>query len=267
MATLRNTAHSNNIETAVAATFADDDTLIIDRSADSFNTNLSHEDINFTKVQFGAGWSGNIEETPFKFECVGSGRSIICESRSRRLKLGGGGSGVTDWTRLIVNMQGEVEVTDVQIIAGEVINGSLMVRDSVDLDSLRVDGGRAHVMESAANPTVDTLAINGGVCVLDRDVTDIDVRGGELIIDHESVIPATLDIDGGVVRVGLHGGTITAMVMRAGVLDLSKVSGPLTISSATVGSKGVCRIIMPADDTLITWTSFTKSGVGDPRQT
>lgn len=256
MATLTTVAHNANILTAHGGTFTSGDDLYISQYADDYNGGLSQAAIDFRKVVFTQNWTGNIVATSFLFTCDRTSTGEVqCLWGGDRLCLGGAGGGSTVWYRLIVSPAagGLVEIVNVNAKNVFVSAGRLIAWDSVDLDNVTVDGGHVQIVVSGTYGTVDSLTMSGGSVELARNATTVDMAGGRLTAVDTSFAPTTVTITGGLLEVLNHGGTITTLNAYGGVVDLSALNRPLTIT--TLNCRRGARVIPPANASLLTITT------------
>jgi hypothetical protein len=245
----------------------------VDRGQENFTEGLDlvgGSGVNLQALTLGPGWTGNIEGAPLLLECNGSGRRVRVGSGSRRVNLSS-----TSRSKVITKLEvdltrgagGVVEVGTVTVASLIAAAGQVRVLDSAEVTDVRVDGGTVMVMRTGVAGAVTGIVVNAGACVVARDVGTVTVRGGGVVqIDDPSVSPGTVNVDGGRLEVGTHGGTIGTLNVTAGVVDLSGVSGPLTITTANLGSAGACTVLMPRDASLVTITTANLLGAGDPRR-
>lgn len=266
MATLTNTVHDANLSTALADATWTGDTVRIDRYDDKYTDGLDHSTEDVAGLSFLAGYTGAVEGSPLLFTC--SAGSVVFRCRSKGPIRCGSNAITQAW----LNMYGDMlSAEPVQVMAACWVKnaylsaGNFEFYDVVKMGALVINGARVHVRRSGTNTTTGNVTVNSGSIQVDRDPADVVVNGGTLTIDHETCSPTTLTINGGTVRVRVHGGTFPSVTLNAGTLDLSGVSGPLTITASVLGDPKSCRVIMPADTSLITWSSNTLATLGDPR--
>lgn len=260
MATIVPTTYSNNLSTSIGSISAGDDIIIQDSSINfTAGLDLSANEIDTFAVaptctsSFGSPGSGgvllNLSAATYTglLDYNGRGASAYFDPATAiaRTIIRGTGGGT------FYGLGG----TWAQI---EQETGYSRFNTSADVQILYMTGGSSFV-DTHASDTIDTAVIDAAASLIfKRTVGALTVRG-KAVMDERSPTCTTATIQGEGVLVWAGGAITNAVLSDRSVLDLSMLSGNLTITNLTKYGNS-CRIIKPAGSFTLTVTNETLIG-------
>lgn len=262
MATLYNTSNNPVFTSALSGAAANGDTVIINQFSTEFTslTDISSADLLLFRLM--PGFSGKFDTSPLTVVVnqTSTGK-LINESNSPKIVLKSSSSaGVIYQVQHSPKIGGGVmslqtaTVTNLLVTAGYCSVGS-----DVTATNVYVLGGECSLVGSAN--AITTLEVRGGYVTLERDVTTLSAYAGTTVINNSGVTPTTINIEQGAVVKIKDGGTITTLNGKSGILDLTELARPLTITNSTFYP--TLRVLKnSATDSLLTFTNPTTRTFG-----
>lgn len=232
MATLFNDVISNNLTTALAATPAGNDSVILRRGSERYNAGVNFAATDLAVMHLRPEYSGDIDESNLIFVCNQAGAGRVTVEWSGRLVRMASNATASVWARLTHNpAQGGLALYQTVTVTAAFINGgSASFADDAIVTTLNQAGGSCDLRESANAST--TLNVRGGTLKLDRDATTLNVEGtGSVTVGNILFTPTTTNIRGGSIiyrNTGASGGALNGY---AGVLDFRSCSTAVTFAS------------------------------------
>lgn len=231
MAVKYNSANDPNFTTSIGGAPAAADTVNINKFSIAYNAGLSvgaNKAALFTlhpqsQCEFGA--AGGLVCKTDRFANYGSQQKLIVSSTSSAAEI----------TTFINSPARGTSVTELGTCLTTGIfstNGVLTLLDSVDTSGdVEVSGGDVTVVYSATLLVDGTLRVVGGTCRLWRRAETIEIGGsGTVTLSEALATQGDITLTGGTLVVE-DSGTIDTIDGRAGTIDLSRLSRPITVAS------------------------------------
>jgi len=231
MAILFNAVESDNFTTAIGGAVGAADTVYINRFARQYSAGLSAatnkalliEILPESQCEF---TTGLIIKTD-KLVNGGSQNSLVVRSSSSTGEI-------TAFTNSPVRGTSITQLGACLAATGIAnVRGTMNVQDDVDPGSgdVMVFGGDVTIAYSASLLIDGFLYVFGGVCRCRRRAEELRVGGGgTLVLDNPTATQGDLEMDGGTTVIA-DTGTIDEFIGRAGVLDLTRLSRPITVTN------------------------------------
>lgn len=263
MATRRDDVQSTSVLAALGGTVSNTDDVFFEKSVGDFTSggNLSAADL--TSFQILAGCRA-------KFAVAdGGGLQLVVnqagagvftdESSSPRVDLRSTSATGVIATIICRKPSGLLRVDECDTETCIVQSGNAILAGNCDCANLIVDGGKVDALNGSYALT--TLRQKGGVCNLARDVASAYLGGGQQTWEHEAISPGSvLEMTGGTLIVK-RCGTVTQLNGYAGVLDISQLQRPFTITAATLHPGFTIR--RKRSQIVMTISSATRIGGGE----
>lgn len=177
------------------------------------------------------------------------------------------GKDATDATPLILVAGGGHfhAVTDGTATRFEVHSGEATISGPFIATTLRASGGRIQLLDdTSTDPTLIHLVRGHGARLkTERGATTMTLEWGEAVIDAGSNTIGTINALGADIRL-LSSGTITTANLHSSIIDLSRLTAPITITNTNI------NMALPGaqaflDHPLITFTNAATRYCGDGR--
>jgi hypothetical protein len=265
MATKYNTVEDDNFTTAIGGAPSSGDTVMVIKGNRDYSAGTDLDAYDLQRFELTPDFGGRFRnEAGGKLSLVvnqtGTGK-FINNSRSPKIELeSSSASGVIyEIQHAPALASGLLQVGACDCEMAYVQDGVFIALDGSDIAAAKLAGGKSFFRNSSnALPTVDCY---DGSHEIARDITTANIYGGAMRFSDTAVVPATCNIQGGVLEV-LECGTISALNGFRGVLDISQSRRPLTISAAVLYPN--FRIRLRRGQSLPSWGTPTKP-YGEPQ--
>jgi len=224
---------------------ADGDSVFLGQGAQEFlsNTDLSAIDLLVFKAL--AGWSGNFDSSPLVLTSnrTATGKAII-EFSGRIFRMqAAAGPGVIN--KIEVRPQRSdarvhLSVMDCALLSAE--RAVTYIESTGDVDKVDCYKQAQVILRASGSLTPTLLRAFGGEITCERDVATVETgvsregTQGKVYLGNENaaaaVSPATINMTGGLCQLRNVSAVSTKINGYAGVLDFSKLTGPITIADA-----------------------------------
>lgn len=116
----------------------------------------------------------------------------------------------------------------------EMLSGGFSCAAACIVPTLRVAGGSASILGTGGTPPtlIETLPA-GGYVLTQRGATTARHAGGRMVIDSATNTVGTLEVYAPGCEI-LEAGTITTLLAKGGIPDVSQLRGPLTITNSEI---------------------------------
>lgn len=257
MATLYNTVGDDNLVTSLGGSISAGDSIYLSESHRTYagNNDLTGDDLLL--VHATPGFRGN-------FEAADPLKVVVNQSSSGELIVEFGGqefwvqssssSGVIYEARFKPTNAGTVYLGPCNCENARVLASLAVIQAGADVANLYVDGaGAVADVREDASYALTLAKVLMGRMTLRRDVGTLTIgKAGEVHVLDDAVSPTTVNLQGGILRAE-YMGNVGTLNGDAGVLDISRLNRPMTIS--TLNSNPSFRIRHAGNLELLTISS------------
>lgn len=244
MAVVTNTTDNVVLSSALSATPAAADTVLITKFATRFASGATIAN-DLAKLVLGPEFSGDFATVNLQFTADQGGAGIV-EVRwaGTRTRMSAGAVTSKHAKVLIAPVgNGLIEYYDAKHDEIVITRGTLICADSVDSDDVVQIGGTL-TLETTGTHVTTSARLMGGSCTIQRQITTLEASGSaNITFDNDAVAQGTLRLANDRTTV-LGMGTVAYLYLYRGTIDLSGASKPITFTNYKLyeGSK----VILPS---------------------
>lgn len=257
MATVKISSDNTALLSALSGTPADGDTVYIDRYATDFaSADLSAYDLAL--VELSRGYRGRIASgaggARLKLVCNRTSTGIFRNrSNSPRVELISTSSAGVIYNIVQSAEGGVLQVDTCDNEKMHALKGTLLAESGADVNKAYCYPGASLLLRAAAY-TVGNLYALGGVCNVQRDLTNADIAGNsEVTFEHANVSPSgTTNLWSGKLKI-IESGIVSQLNAYSGVIDLTDLRNPVTFSNRT--ATPAVTILLSRNTPTVTWSA------------
>jgi len=261
MATLRNTVSSTNATTALGGTVTGGDTVIFQEGAIDYLTGTDIDAYDLAGLTFTEGFRGTFKKSlSAQLSLVCSAGTVTNNSPASQIDLKSS-SVAAGVLALIQNGTGDMTLEGMYATTLYAKAGRTTVANGANVTTAYVVGGILTLDEDGSYPAT-TLEVGTGVLYCNRDHTTLNVRGGLVRMQSDTITSTTLTMHGGNLDLRAAS-TIGTFNGYGGLLDLTQAERVPTFTT-TVHWPSL-TIKMRYGQTEPTWGSLTQVAGGARR--